>query len=168
LSLDLLCLILPWITTLWLIRRFGYQGHAAEIVAEGNQKMGWDGERIMRWFVWGVIVPVAFFNVLAVPVHLSVGEDAVRVTHYAHLRPEVFRFEDARGAYTTDGYLLRDGSFQTHPDLFIDFADGRRLDANAVGDGGTVPPQKLVNLLLARTHLEPAHVRTESDIRPGA
>jgi hypothetical protein len=155
-------LLLPWLITLWGLRRLGYKAQAAEIVLEGNKKVGWNGERVMHWLGWGVVAPIVAFTIAAIPMHLSVLPDSVRVTHYAHVRPEVFYFVDATQAYAIDGYYLRDGSFERHPDLLIDFADGRRLSANAVGDGGTVPSQQLVNTLLERTGLQAVHVKTES------
>jgi hypothetical protein len=158
-------LLLPWLITIWGLRRLGYKAQAAEIVLEGSQKVGWNGERVMHWLGWGVVAPIVAFTIAAIPMHLSVLPDSVRVTHYGHVKPEVFYFVDATQAYAIDGYYLRDGSFERHPDLLIDFADGRRLSANAVGDGGTVPSQELVTTLLDRTHLQTVHVTTESDIR---
>jgi len=98
---------------------------------------------------------------------LPVFRSACKVPSSIKIRPELFRFADATHVYAIDGYYLRDGSFEPHPDLLIDFADGRRLSANAVGDGGTVPSQELVDILPERTHLHAVHVKTESDIEPG-
>jgi len=157
-------LCFPWLLTLWGMRRLGYKHQANQIVLAGNQKMGWNGERVMRWLGWGVVAPIVLFTIPAIPMHLAVLPDSVHVTHYGHLTPEVFPFAGAIGAFATDGYYLRDGSLQRHPDLLIDFADGRRLSANAVGDGGTVPSQELVETLLERTHLQAVHIKAESDI----
>jgi hypothetical protein len=157
-------LLVPWLATLWLLRRFGYAGQAEEIVIKGNQKMGANGERIMKGLGWGVVLPIALFTVPAIPIHMSVMNDEVRVTHYGHLAPVVYEFKDAKQAYWIDGYNLRDGSFQAQPDLLIDFADGRRLDASAVGDGGSVPSQQLVDLLLTKSQLTPVEVKTSDDI----
>ena len=96
--------------------------------------------------------------------HLSVTPDSVHVTHYGHTTPEVFPFASAIGAFAVEGYYLRDRSFEPHPDLLIDFADGRRLSANVIGDGGTVPSKELVDTLLERTHLRAVQVKTESEI----
>ena len=63
-----------------------------------------------------------------------------------------------------DGYLLRDGTFKSSPDLLIDFADGRRFRATAMSDGGDPPPQQLVDLLLSHAGLDPTHVHTEDGI----
>jgi hypothetical protein len=159
-------LSIPWLGTIWLLRRFGYAAQAAEIIANGNAKMNCNGERVMHWLGWGIVAPIAVFTLAAVPMHLSLYTDSIRVTHYAHLTPEVFSLADARRAYTVDGYSLRGGSFQTRPDLLIDFADGRRFKATVMSDGGDPPPEELVVELLAQTKLQPTHIRSIDDIPP--
>lgn len=160
-------LSIPWLVTIWGLRRFGYAAQAAEIIAKSNAKMNFNGERIMRWLAWGIVAPIAVVTVAAVPMHLSLESDAVRVTHYAHLTPEVFPLAAARHAYFVDGYLLKDGTFQAQPNVLIGFADGRHLDTNIMGDGSSPPPPNLVDAILTRTGLPPTHVRTEDDIPPG-
>jgi hypothetical protein len=76
----------------------------------------------------------------------------------------VFPLNQAKRATLVDGYRLRDGSFQQKRDLYIDFADGRRLDVNAAGDGGTQIDNATVELLLARTGLQASHVSTVEDL----
>lgn len=157
-------LVLPWLLTLWLLRKLGYAAQAAEFIAEGNEKANFDCDRVMRWLAWGILLPVALFTLPAIPMHLAVTRTEVRVTGYGRLTPDVFRLVDAKKAYMVDGYYLRDGNFEPHADLLVDFADGRRLDANAVGDGGTEPSPQLVQLLLSGGHLTAVHVKTAEDI----
>jgi hypothetical protein len=158
---------LPLPLTLWFLRRLGYSGQAAEIVASGNSKAGYDCERVMSRLAWGIVLPIALCTLPAIPMHLSVGAGEVRVTYYGYLTPEVFRLSDAKRAWKVDGYYLRDGKFKPHPDLLIDFGDGRRLDANAVGDGGSQPSDQLIHLLLDGRNLTQAHVQTPKEIPPG-
>ena len=157
-------LCIPYFTTLWLLRRFGYAGQAGEIIAKGNAKMNMDGMRIMRWLIWGLVLPVTILTILAIPMHLTVNDHAVLVTHYASLKSEVFSFSDAVAAYEVDGYILRDQSFKSHPDLVFVFADGRRLQATDMSDGGDRPPEKLVSALMSHTGLKPSHVKMLEDI----
>jgi hypothetical protein len=146
-------------------RRFDYAGQAADIVAQGNAKINVNGERVMHGLGWFVILPILLFTVPEIPAHLSVINNQVRVTHYGHIKPDVYPLADARKAWWVDGYILRDGTFKSSPDLLIDFADGRRFRATAMSDGGDPPPQQLVNLLLSLTPgLDPIRVRTESAI----
>jgi MFS family permease len=157
-------MLLPYFLVLWSLRKLDYAGQAAEIVAKGNAKINVDGERVMGWLGWIVVLPIFLFTIPAIPTHLSVESDAVRVTHYAHIAPEVFSFADARSAWFVDGYALRDGMFKSDPDLIIDFVNGRRFRATAMSDGGDPPSPQLVSDLLARISLQPNHVQTEKDI----
>jgi hypothetical protein len=158
-------LVIPWLSILWLLRRFDYAGQAADIVAQGNAKINVNGERVMHGLGWFVILPILLFTVPEIPAHLSVINNQVRVTHYGHIKPDVYPLADARKAWWVDGYILRDGTFKSSPDLLIDFADGRRFRATGMSDGGDPPPQQLVNLLLSLTPgLDPIRVRTESAI----
>jgi hypothetical protein len=156
-------LLIPWLSTLWLLRRFDYAGQAADILARGNAKIDVNGERVMHGLGWFVVLPIFLSTTLEVPAHLSIVNDQVRVTLYGHLKPDVYSLADATKAWRVDGYVLRDGSFESRPDLLIDFSDGRRLHATAMSDGGDPPAEQLVDLLLARTHLDPVNVRTEDD-----
>jgi len=157
-------MLIPWITTLWLLRRFSYAAQAAEIVTKGNAKMNVNGERVMHWLAWGILLPIAIFTLPAIPMHLTIDDNAVKVTHYRHVSPDVFKFTDARDAYLVDGYALRDGTFKSQKDLIIRFADGKQLSANAVGDGGSEPSEELISNLLSRCHLNAIEVKTSDDI----
>jgi hypothetical protein len=120
----------------------------------------------MKWLSIGLVGPIAFFTLLAIPIHLSISDTEARVGHYASMRSERFPFSEARRATLIDGYRLRDGRLRRSRDIVIDFADGRRLRGNAVGDGGTDVDESVVELLLNKTGLRPAHVATVEDIPP--
>jgi hypothetical protein len=123
-----------------------------------------DTFRVMKWLGIGLVLPIAFFTMLAIPVHLSIGDSEARLGHYASMHTDRFSFSEARRATLIDGYRLRDGSFRRSKDLVIDFVDGRRLRGNAVGDGGTDVEENVVQLLLAKTGLNPEHAQTVEDI----
>ena len=114
----------------------------------------------------GLVAPIGLFTIPAIPVHLSISGTEVRIGHYAKLHSERFQLSQAIRLTLIDGYSLRDGSFQTARDILVDFADGRRLRGNAVGDGGTNVEDEVVQLLIARTGLVPGHVKTLDDIPP--
>lgn len=157
-------LLIPWLSVLWLLRRFNYVGQAAAIVAQGNDKINVNGEKVMHGLGWLVVLPIFLLTVPEIPAHLSVVNDQVRVAHYGHIKPNIYPLAEAKKAWWVDGYVLRDGSFKSKPDLLIDFADGRRLRATAMSDGGAPPPQRLVDLVLSHTGLHPTHVRTEDEV----
>ncbi len=108
---------------------------------------------------WGVAFPIAVASVLAVPIHLSIDAKEVRVGHFARFRPEIFELSEARSAVLTE---TRGGKRGTTINLTVYFADGRRLEANAVADGGESADPKAVRLLLRNTGLTPERAGAEA------
>lgn len=158
-------LAIPWPLTIALLRRSEYRDEAAYIEAEGSNKSGFDCFRVMVGMNLFIVLPIAFFTVLALPERLTLTEHSILWTHYASLKPEVFNYSDIVGLTKVDGYLLRDGSFKSHKDLLVDFKDGRRLSANAVGEGGSEPSTKEINVLLDKTGLVPREARTIEEVQ---
>jgi hypothetical protein len=159
-------LAVPWPVTVWWLRRVGRKDEADGIEDDADRKGGADCFRLMKWMSIGLVGPIAFFTILAIPIHLSIGESEARLGHYAALHSERFLFSEAQRATVIDGYRLRDGTFRAARDIVIDFSDGRRLSGNAVGDGGTNVRDDVVQLLLAKTGLHPEHAQTVQDIPP--
>lgn len=155
----------PWPLTIAWLRRSSYNDEAAYIEGEGSSKSGFDCFRVMVGLNLFLVLPIAFFTLLALPERLTLTEQNILWTHYASLRPEVFNYADIVRLTTVDGYTLRDGSFKAHRDLLIDFKDGRRLSANAVGDGGSEPSPREIKVILDKTGLVPKEVRTKEDIQ---
>jgi hypothetical protein len=155
----------PWPLVLGVARRTAYRWDAEYIEAQSSEQTGFDTYRLLRWMNLVLLLPMALATLLVVPERLSFTDTEILWTHYAHLRPEVFRYADARRATLIDGYHQRDGRLVRHPDLVVDFADGHRLSGNAVGDGGSVPSQREIDLILNKTKLQPGHAETQDDIR---
>ena len=159
-------LAVPWPVTIAVLRRTRFRDDAAYIEAESSAKSGIDCYRVMMGMVLFLVLPIGLFTALALPERLTLTDRDIEWTHYASVRPEVFAYADARRATFVDGYLLRDGSFQRHPDLILDFVDGRRLSANATGDGGSVPSEEEIRILLERTGLTPGHLKKREELPP--
>lgn len=157
-------LAIPWPLTVWYLRKVGRWEEADTVEDDSDARGGANSYTIMKWLSLGLVAPIGVFTVLAIPIHLSITDSAVKVGHYASLRSEIFPFNQARRATVIDGYKLRDGTLQPAKDLIIDFADGRRLKGNQVGDGGTSIPDDLMQLLIAKTGLTPGHAETADDI----
>jgi hypothetical protein len=157
-------LSIPWPLTIWWLRRVGRKDEADGICDAADSKGNMDIFQVMKWLVIGLAGPVCFFTVLAIPIHLSICKSEARLGHYASLRTERFPFNQATRATLTDGIRLRDGSLYRQKDLIIDFADGRRLRGNELGDGGTDVSDSVVQLLLQKTGLHPDHVEAVEDI----
>jgi hypothetical protein len=155
---------IPWPLTIAVLRRSAYRVEAEYIEAQNNSKAGFDCFRVMVGMNLFLVLPIAVFTFLALPERLTLTEQNILWTHYASLRPEVFNYEDVVRLTTVRGYKLRDGSFKAHKDLIIDFKDGRRLSANATGDGGSEPSAEEIQVILEKTGLVPNEVRTQDEI----
>jgi hypothetical protein len=157
-------LAIPWPLTVSLLKRIGRIDEPDSITAGSNRTGGMDSLRVMTWLSIGVVGPIAGFTVLAIPIHMTITESAVFVGHYGQWRAERFDLGQARHVTLVDGVRYRDGSFHPQKDLYLDFADGRRLDANTGGDGGSSVPDTVIQLLLAKTRLPLQHVQTKEDV----
>jgi hypothetical protein len=157
-------LAVPWPLTVWYLRKVRRWEEADSIEDQSDSKSGMNSFRIMKWLSIGLVAPIGIFTVLAIPIHFSIGASHVRVGHYASIHTDVFQLNQARRLTIVDGYKLRDGSFQPAKDVIIDFADGRRLDGNEAGDGGTNIRSDVMRLLIEKTGLTPEHAKTEEDI----
>lgn len=154
----------PWPLTIALLRHSGYQDEAAYLEDEGSRKSGFDCFRVMVGMNLFIVLPIALFTLLALPERLILTEREIRWTHYAALWPETFPYAEVVRITSVQGYRLRDGSFEAHKDLILDFKDGRRLSANAVGDGGSEPDAKVVSVILAKTGLNPETKLTREEL----
>lgn len=158
-------LSIPWPLTLAFLRRSTYHDDAAYIESEANLKSGFDCFRVMVGINIFLVLPIAVLTLLALPERLTLTNHEILWTHYASVTPERFAYADIVGLTAVDGYKLRDGSFQSHKDLLIELKDGRRLSANAVGDGSSEPSPRIINVLLDKTGLVPNKTRTLEDLR---
>jgi hypothetical protein len=157
-------LSIPWPLTVWYLRKVNRWKEADSIEDAADSKGGMNTLRVMKWLSVVVVSPIALFTLLAVPVHLSICDSEVRVGHYASFVTERFPLNKARRLTIVDGYRLRDGNIHPAKDVIIDFADGRRLRANQVGDGGTKARNDVMQLLIAKTGLTPEHASTADDV----
>jgi hypothetical protein len=157
-------LSIPWPLTVWYLRRLGRWEEADSIEDASDSKGGMNSYQVMKWLGFGLVGPIALLTLLAIPIHLSIGDSEVRVGHYASFQTERFPFKEAKRLTIVDGYRRKDGSFRPAKDVIIDFSDGRRLRGNQVGDGGTNIPNDVMQLLIARTGLTPEHATTADGI----
>ncbi len=125
-----------------------------------------DSFKVLKWLSIGIVGPIAVFTIPAIPMHLSITASEIRVGRYAKLQTEIYPLNEARRAILVEGDRYRDGTFHPRKDLFLDFSDGRRLDVNAAGDGGSTISDEVINLILAKTGLSLEHVETQSDLPP--
>lgn len=153
-------LSVPSPLTVWYLRRVGRWEEADSIQDESDSKGGFDSFRIMKWLCIGVVGPIAAFTLLAVPIHLSITGSEVRVGHYASFRPEIFPLNEATRLTIVDVQKQQGGHSRETKDVIVDFADGRRLRGNQVGDGSTSVQNDVMQLLISKTGLTPQHSPT--------
>lgn len=155
-------LAIPWPFTIWLLRRLGRDDEADEANSDSSAKVGANSYIAMKWLSLGLALPIGVATLLAIPIHLSLGEREARVGHYASFSEDVYPLEQATKATLVDTIGYRKGKAHHEIDLLIDFRDGRRLRANQVGDGGSSADQRVMDLLLANTHLTPQSVTRDA------
>ncbi len=151
----------------WLLRRMGRTDEADRVEEQSNAQAGFNTYAVLRLMAWGIAFPIAIVSVLAVPIHMSIDAKQVRVGHFASLRPEIFDLGEARRAVLTETRRVEHHVLATRSNLTLYFADGRRLEANAVADGGESADPEAVRLLLRNTGLTPERVsmQTPADAR---
>lgn len=148
-------LSIPWPLTIWMLRKNGRRDEADEIAGESSGKSGFDSYRVMTWLSYGIALPIGVFTLLAIPIHLSIGDTEVKVGHYARWTSEAFHYDQAVRARQVTGMTTRNGKTITTRNLLIDFSDGRTLDASVGQDGGDPASPEVVTLLLEKTKLVP-------------
>lgn len=153
-------LSIPWPLTIWYLRKTGRWEEADSIQDASDSKSGFDSYRIMKLMSFYLVGPLSILSLLAIPIHLSITNSEVRVGHYASLVSEKFQLKDARRATIVDSYSQQEGHRRMTKDLIIDFADGRVLRGNQVGDGGTSVRNDVMQLLITETGLSPGHSST--------
>ncbi len=159
-------LSIPWPFTVWLLRRSGRSDEADSIVTESSEKAGMDSYRVLKWFSIWLVVPIGFFTLLAIPMHVSVLGSEIHVGRYARLAPEVFPLSEARRAILVAGSRDNDGSFKPYQDIILDFSDGRRLDVDPSGENDRKIIDQVVELVLAKSGLKPERIQTKDDLPP--
>jgi hypothetical protein len=160
----LAALSIPWPLTVWYLRKARRWEEADNIEDASDSKGGMNSFHVMKWLGIGLVGPIGFLTLLAIPIHLSISESEVRVGHYASFRAERFPLNKAKRLTIVDGYRLKDGGFRPAKDVIIDFSDGRRLRGNQVGDGETSIRSDVMQLLIAKAGLTPEHASTAEDI----
>jgi hypothetical protein len=148
-------LCIPWPLTLWILRRMGRNDEADAILDDSSGQTGFDSYRLMVWFSHWIVVPIGVFTLMAVPIHLSMGDSEVRAGRYGRWSSEKFPYDQAVRARLVTRTEMHGGRSVVTRNLLIDFSDGRTLDASVGKDGGEAASPEVVNLLLEKTKLEP-------------
>ena len=130
-----------------------------------NTKSAFNVSKVFRWFTLGITLPVGLLTLIAIPVHTSVQQDAMRFTPYGHLRPIAYRYERIRAITTTQGIRGRDGSFVHDPCILVTFDDGTRWSSgDLLRDPDPAINKDLLAFLVTRSGVQPVHQPLEYDL----
>jgi hypothetical protein len=128
-------------------------------------RSGFNGGRIMRWFVVLVLVPVGVFTAFAIPVHTTFHESEMHFRAYGAMRSEIHRYTQIRAITTTDGYRDRLGKFERDPRILLDFDDGTHWSSrDGARDPDLVLNVDLRDFLTKKTGLPTRYVPIDRDL----
>jgi hypothetical protein len=155
---------LSWGFTLFLFSLTGERDRIARYVEWGNQRVGFDAGRALRWMALVLVLPIGVATLLAVPMHSSLHDDDVVIREYAALSSRRYRSSQARRLSWVDGFRSRDGRFAKRGEILIDFSDGYRWSSAANRDFESLPDPGLVEFLRSKTGLPIKRAQTERDL----
>jgi hypothetical protein len=121
----------------------------------------YDTRQGLRLFALGLALPIGIGTMLALNMHTTVGDDAMRVYGYAFTSPEVYSYIEVRRVTVVQGHTGKHG-FVEHPYVVVDFTKRRRWR-----ESNNLPRSvatTLSTLLCEKTGLTAAHARLISDI----
>lgn len=130
----------------------------------GGKYAGVDSRKVLRWLAVIIALPIGVATVLALPMHVSIGPNAVRYCGYAFKPCKVYPYVDARRMVIVAGSRDKDGKFNSQAGVVIDFRDGRRWSSADMGSPQNTVDPNLVRFLQERTHLIAGFAETEADL----
>lgn len=125
-----------------------------------------DVRKILRWMALLIVLPIAILTFLALSVHTTLRQDAIRNCGYAFRPCSTYLYADATRMTIIDGFRTRDGKLTRRAGVVVDFDDGRRWSSADFGDFDTDVDPSLKALLQNRTGLPYNYAQTENDIPP--
>lgn len=132
----------------------------------GGKYAGMDSRKVLRWLAVIVALPIGVATVLALPMHVSIGPNAIRYCGYAFKPCKVYPYSDARRIAIVAGFRDSDGKFSSQPGVVIDFRGGRRWSSADMGSFPNSVYPNLVGFLQEKTHLIDGFAETEADLPP--
>ncbi len=156
---------LCWEIVLRLWSAFGDPNRAAQYAYWSNIRSGFDATRILRWMAILIVLPIAFFTAMALPMRTSLRNDDIKVCGYGLSPCQTFRYADAEHMTEIEGFKNRDGTLTRRAGIVLDFKDGRRWSSANEGDFRTTVDPALLHILQEKIALPLAEAETEQDIQ---
>ncbi len=158
-----LALTTPWEVVRFFWKSFGDRQEMKIYESWGNQKMGFDGPRVLRWMILILAGPIGVFTILALPMHKTLQNDQILDRGFASLRPTIHRYVDASAVAQVEGYRLKDGTWRRRQELLIKFAGNAVWESSFSGDD--IPlPDGLAQFVGEKTQLPVQSAQTQDDL----
>jgi hypothetical protein len=156
-------LALSWEVTLGIWSLFGDRREVALFGYWISATAGFNSTKVLRVIALVLVLPIAIFTALALPMHEVLSDSVIVSRGYAFSGAHVFAYSSARRMTVIEGFRNRDGSLTRRAAVVIDFADGRRWSSQTGDFKSSVDPAML-NFLEEKTALTPHYAETEADI----
>lgn len=134
------------------------------LLAQQNQKAGFDCNKAMRWLAYLVLVPYTALFLPSLGCHARFSTNEIGIQGYLDWKEARYAYSDVTRLALIDGWLNRSGEFKSDPRLLIDFRDGKRWTTR---DGFRDPEpvrRDLLDYLIAHIEVGLTHVRTEQSL----
>jgi len=144
---------LPYEVTLRIWKRWGDSSRACEYENWENNKAQFNATRVLQFMILFLELPIGIGTVLALPLHTSLSDSEIRVGHFGTLRTTKHSYSDVKRILVTDGFRLRDGSFEKRPAIILYFSDGSRWSSAVNREDGSSIDQGVLQFIQEKTNL---------------
>jgi hypothetical protein len=151
---------MAWEVVLRLWAIFGDRKAAEAYRRWSDEKTGFRATSLLRWMIVGLALPIGVANALAIPMRASFMPTEMIVGRYAHVRPEHHPYSTVDRFEVIDGFLDRDGNFQSRPTVLLKFDDGSEWRSWTLTEDRVLDP-KLVDVLSKKLNREPELIHAE-------
>jgi len=135
-----------------------------KMASKGGRNTGIDFRRVLRWLFIVVALPVGILTILALPMHVSIGEGMIRDCGYAFSSCKTYSYSSARRMTIIEGFRDKDSKFTKRAGIVIDFNDGRRWSSADMGNFRQNIDPELADFLKKKILLSVNYAETETDI----
>ena len=157
-------LCLSWEITLFLWSLFAGRSRVARFIDWTSERARYDSTRALRWMTLFLAMPIGIANLLAVPMHYTLGDSDIVVGHYATPARQNLPYSQARRVALVDGFRNRSGKFTASAGMIVDFGNGLRWNSSDIGDFKLKVDPGLAEFLQRKTGLPLEHAETEADL----
>jgi hypothetical protein len=130
---------------------------------QGGRYAGTNPRSALRWLALLIACPIGVLTVLALPMHVALGQTAIRDCGYAFRPCEVYPYAQAMRMTTIEGFRNRNGELTPRAGIILDFRDGRRWSSADSGDFRTSVDPVLDRFLEEKVPLPMRYAKSAED-----